>query len=158
MTAAVLTKKTITRTSNKRIGRMCGSGSAMSGPTTMKWSSGLNALARGPLHPMLNFFHASLKLEHKERTAAGKMRRVYKKAQTPLQRVLDSPEIPESIKAARRAEKAGLNAFALKAEIDRQLGAIAALRRPAITVSVIGRAAEKRIKRLARADPPRRGA
>src|SRR5688572_19152210 len=62
----------------------------------------LNALARGPLHPMLNFFHASLKLEHKERTAAGKMRRVYKKAQTPLQRVLDSPEIPESIKAARR--------------------------------------------------------
>lgn len=97
----------------------------------------LNALARGPLHQMLNFFHANLKLERKERTAAGKMRRVYKEARTPLQRVLDSPDIPESIKAARRAEKAGLNAFALKAEIDRQLRAISALRRPAMTVGVI---------------------
>jgi hypothetical protein len=97
----------------------------------------LNALARGPLHQMLNFFHASLKLEYKERTAAGKMRRVYKKAQTPLQRVLDSPEIPESTKAVRRAEKAGLNAFALKAEIDRHLRQIAAMRRPSTTVGMI---------------------
>jgi hypothetical protein len=48
----------------------------------------LNAVARGPLHQMLNFFHASLKLDHKERTAEGKMRRVYPKAQTPLRRVL----------------------------------------------------------------------
>ena len=97
----------------------------------------LNALARGPLHQMLNFFHASLKLERKERTDAGKMRRVYKEAQTPLQRVLNSPEIPESTKAARRAEKAGLNAFALKAQIDRQLREIAVVRRPSPTVGVI---------------------
>jgi hypothetical protein len=96
----------------------------------------LNAVARGPLHRMLNFFHASLKLEHKERTDTGKMRRVYPKAQTPLQRVLASPEIPESDKASLRAEKAGLNAFALKAEIDRQLREIAALRRPGVTVGV----------------------
>jgi hypothetical protein len=90
----------------------------------------LNALARGPLHQMLNFFHASLKLEHKERTAEGKIRRVYKKAKTPLQRVLDSPEIPESAKAPLRAEKAGLNAFTLKRQVDQQLREIAALRRP----------------------------
>jgi hypothetical protein len=91
----------------------------------------LNALARGPLSQMLNFFHASLKLEHKERTAAGKVRRVYNPARTPLQRVLDSPEIPESTKAALRAQKAALNAFALKAEVDRHLRQIAAMRRPA---------------------------
>jgi hypothetical protein len=97
----------------------------------------LNALARGPLHQMLNFFHASLKLDHKERMPSGKMRRVYKRAKTPLQRVLDSAEIPESTKAARCAEKAGLNAFALKAEIDRRLREIAAMRRPTITVGVI---------------------
>lgn len=97
----------------------------------------LNALARGPLHQMLNYFHASLKLERKERTDTGKPRRVYPKAQTPLQRVLESPEIPESAKAARRAEKASLNAFALKAQIDRQLREIAAARRPALTVGVI---------------------
>lgn len=97
----------------------------------------LNALARGPLHQMLNYFHASLKLERKERTETGKIRRVYPKAQTPLERVLNSPEIPESIKAERRAEKAGLNAFALKAQIDRQLREIAAMRRPARTVGLI---------------------
>jgi hypothetical protein len=94
----------------------------------------LNALARGPLNELLNFFHASLKLEKKERTAAGKIRRVYKQAQTPLQRVLDSPEIPVQTKALLRAQKAALNAFALKAEVDRQLREIAALRRPKVTV------------------------
>ena len=96
----------------------------------------LNALSRGPLNQMLNFFHASLKLEHKERTPEGKVRRIYKHAKTPLQRVLDSPEIAESTKAALRAEKAALNAFALKAEVDRQLREIAALRRPSVTVRV----------------------
>lgn len=97
----------------------------------------LNAVARGPLHQMLNFFHASLKLDHKERTAEGKMRRVYPKAQTPLRRVLASPEIAESTKVALRAQRAGLNAFALKAEVDRQLREIATLRRPAAAVAVI---------------------
>jgi hypothetical protein len=90
----------------------------------------LNALSRGPLNQMLNFFHASLKLEKKERTDTGKMRRTYPKAQTPLQRVLASPEIAESAKALLRAEKTRLNAFALKREVDQQLREIAALRRP----------------------------
>ena len=90
----------------------------------------LNALSRGPLNQMLNFFHASLKLEKKERTETGKMRRTYPKAQTPLQRVLDSPDVAESAKALLRAEKTRLNAFALKREVDQQLRQIAALRRP----------------------------
>jgi len=71
-----------------------------------------------------------------ERTPAGKIRRVYHQAQTPLQRVLDSPEIQEKTKGHLRAEKAGLNAFALKAEVDRQLRQIAAMRRPSATVRV----------------------
>ena len=96
----------------------------------------LNSVARGPLHQMLNFFHASLKLDHKEQTVEGKLRRIYPKAQTPLQRVLDSPEIAESTKARLRAEKARLNAFALKEQIDRQLREIATLRRPRVTVTV----------------------
>lgn len=90
----------------------------------------LNALSRGPLNQMLNFFHASLKLETKERTETGKIRRVYRKAQTPLQRVLASPEVTDSAKALLRAERARLNGFALKREVDRQLREIAALRRP----------------------------
>lgn len=90
----------------------------------------LNELSRGPLNQLLNFFHASLKLEKKERTETGKMRRIYPKAQTPLQRVLASPEIPEQDKAQLRAQKARLNAFALKREVDRQMRQIAAMRRP----------------------------
>jgi len=97
----------------------------------------LNTVARGPLHQMLNFFHASLKLHRKERTAEGKLRRIYPKAQTPLQRVLESPEIAESTKALLRVEKAGLNASALKEQIDRQIREIETVRRPRVTVAVI---------------------
>jgi hypothetical protein len=95
----------------------------------------VNDLARGPLHQMLNYFHASLKLERKDRTEAGKTRRVYGQAKTPLQRVLESPDIADNVKMERRAEKAALNAFALKAEIERQLRQIAKLRRPRTVVA-----------------------
>ena len=90
----------------------------------------LNALTRGPWHQMLNYFHASLKLEKKERTPEGKIRRLYKKAQSPLERVLESPEVKAAMKVELRAEKARLNPFALKREVDRQLQEIAAMRRP----------------------------
>ena len=89
----------------------------------------LNALARGPFHQMLNYFHASLKLESKERTAEGKIRRVYGKAKSPWERVLESPEVTAWTKARLRAEKARLNPFALKREVDRHLREIAAMRR-----------------------------
>ena len=90
----------------------------------------LNALARGPFHQMLNYFHASLKLESKERLAGGKIRRVYQKAKSPLERVLESPEVDAPTKARLRAEKARLNPFALKREVDQHLREIAAMRRP----------------------------
>jgi hypothetical protein len=90
----------------------------------------LNELARGPFNQMLNYFHASLKLESKERTPGGKIRRVYEKAKSPLERVLESPEVEPATKARLRAEKALLNPFALKREVDRRLREIAAMRRP----------------------------
>ena len=90
----------------------------------------LNHLARGPFHQMLNYFHASLKLESKERTADGKIRRVYEKARSPLERVLESPEVDAATKRRLKAEKARLNPVALKREVDRQLQEIAAMRRP----------------------------
>lgn len=89
----------------------------------------LNDLARGPLCQMLNYFHASLKLEGKERSGEGKARRVYGKAQTPLERVLASPEVGEETKSRLRADKAAQNPFALKREVDRGLREIARVRR-----------------------------
>lgn len=88
----------------------------------------INALAKGPYGQLLNYFHASLKLESKEREG-GRVRRVYRKAQTPLARVLASEEVSEETKRRLREEKAGLNPFALKREIARRLKEIAAIRR-----------------------------
>ena len=47
----------------------------------------MNVLVKGAYGQLLNYFHASLKLERKERKA-GKVQRIYGAAQTPLARVL----------------------------------------------------------------------
>jgi hypothetical protein len=88
----------------------------------------INALVKGAYGQLLNYFHASLKLDHQERTA-GKVRRVYGEAQTPLARVLASAEVTEATKQRLRQHKARLNPFALKQEVARSLKAIAAMRR-----------------------------
>jgi hypothetical protein len=87
----------------------------------------INELVKGPYGQMLNYFHASLKLERTERKE-GKVRRIYGAAQTPLARVLASAEVSEATKQRLRLEKAGLNPFALKLEVDRGLKAIAEMR------------------------------
>ena len=87
----------------------------------------INRLVKGPYGQMLNYFHASLKLESKERKA-GRVRRIYGAAQTPLARVLASAQVSLGTKVRLRAEKERLNPFALKQEVDRGLKAIAALR------------------------------
>src|ERR1043166_6794962 len=51
----------------------------------------INALAKGAYGQLLNYFHASLKLERKER-CHGRLKRIYGAAQTPLARGLASPE------------------------------------------------------------------
>src|ERR1039457_6456606 len=87
----------------------------------------INQLAKGPYGQLLNYFHASLKWERKERKA-GKVQRIYGAAQTPLARVLGSAEVTAPTKQRLREHKASLNPFALKQAVDRSLKEIAAMR------------------------------
>jgi len=87
----------------------------------------INQLVRGAYGQLLNYFHASLKLERKEKKE-GRWRRIYGEAKTPWARVLASSEVTEATKRHLRKEKAGLNPFALKQEVDRRLKQIAAMR------------------------------
>jgi len=88
----------------------------------------MNELVKGPYGQLLNYFHASLKLERKEQEE-GQVRRHYGKPKTPLTRVLASPQVTERTKARLRQHRASLNPFALKGEVDRRLKAINAIRR-----------------------------
>jgi hypothetical protein len=90
----------------------------------------MNQLLKGAYGKLLNYFHASLKLERKVRRH-GRMQRVYGPAQTPLARVLGSSEVTPQIKQRLGQEKAGLNPFALKGEVAKSLKRIAAIRRAA---------------------------
>jgi hypothetical protein len=87
----------------------------------------INKLVKGPYGQLLNYFHASLKLEGKERKD-GRVRRIYGQAQTPLARVLASVQVNAGTKVRLCAEKKRLNPFALKQEVARGLKAIAAMR------------------------------
>jgi hypothetical protein len=87
----------------------------------------INALAKGAYGQLLNFFHASLKVERKERVE-GRLKRIYGAAQTPLARVLASPEVTPEMKARLQQQKARLNPFALKQQVERSLKQIAAIR------------------------------
>ena len=88
----------------------------------------INALVKGAYGQLRNYFHASLKLESKERHD-GRIRRVYGKAQTPLARVLASSEVTAQTKQRLKEQKCGLNPFALKLEVARGLKEIGKLRR-----------------------------
>jgi hypothetical protein len=87
----------------------------------------MNTLVKGAYGQLLNFFHASLKLERKERQE-GQIKRIYGQAQTPLARVLASAQVTAQTKRRLKQEKAALNPFALKHEVSRSLKQIAALR------------------------------
>src|SRR5580693_1105148 len=87
----------------------------------------INRLTKGPYGQLLNFFHARLKLESKEKKD-GRVRRIYGEAQTPLARVLASAQVSQGTKVRLRAEKGRLNPFALKQEVSLGLKAIAAMR------------------------------
>jgi len=87
----------------------------------------MNALVKGAYGQLLNYFHASLKLERKEHKT-GKVRRIYGAAQTPLARVLASAEVTPATKARLLKHKASLNPFALKQAGTQSLQSISALR------------------------------
>jgi hypothetical protein len=88
----------------------------------------INELAKGAYGQLLNYFHASLKLDHKEHKG-GKVQRIYGAAQTPFARVLASAQVSQATKQRLVKQKAGLNPFALKQTVARNLQAISALRR-----------------------------
>jgi hypothetical protein len=88
----------------------------------------INTLVKGAYGQLLNYFHANLKLERKERVEGG-LRRVYGQAQTPLARVLASAQVSAPIKRRLEQEKARLNPFALKQVVGRSLKEIASKRR-----------------------------
>lgn len=88
----------------------------------------INELAKGAYGQLLNYFHASLKLERKDRSQ-GRLKRIYGPAQTPLARVLASAEVSPQTKQRLRQHKERLNPFALKQEVHQSLKQIAALRR-----------------------------
>lgn len=87
----------------------------------------INTLINKAYGPLLNFFHASLKLDRKERIH-GRLKRIYGEAQTPLARVLASAEVSVQTKQRLQREKARLNPFALKRVINRSLKEIASRR------------------------------
>lgn len=80
----------------------------------------INALCKGALGQLLNFFLPSLKLESKRREGS-KTVRVYGAAQTPLARVLARSEVSAPKKAELQALRQQLNPFALRREVDRRL-------------------------------------
>src|SRR5712692_1341584 len=88
----------------------------------------INTLVKGAYGQLLNYFHASLKLERKEHKG-GRIQRIYGAAQTPLARVLASAEVSEATKQGLRQHKAKLNPFALKQVVTQSLKAISATRR-----------------------------
>src|SRR5215204_4653130 len=68
-----------------------------------------------------NHFKPTFKLLRREKKA-GKTKRLYEKEpQTPYQRLLASPEIPETTKDTLRAKHAALDPFALKKSIEVKL-------------------------------------
>jgi hypothetical protein len=87
----------------------------------------INALIKKAYGPLLNFFHASLKLQRKERTQ-GRLKRIYGEAQTPLARVLASAQVSPQTKRRLEQEKARLNPFALKQVVAQSLKEIGSQR------------------------------
>lgn len=68
-----------------------------------------------------NHFKPTFKLLRREKKE-GKTKRLYEKEpQTPYQRLLASPDVPEATKAALRAKHAALDPFALKKSIEVKL-------------------------------------
>jgi hypothetical protein len=76
----------------------------------------LNRLYK-PLRVYINYFQPVMVLIEKERDGA-KVKKKYDQAKTPYQRVLESPEVCEEVKARLREEYLTLNPAALLREIN----------------------------------------
>ena len=76
--------------------------------------------------PLQNHFCPSLKLKEKYRNGAKYIKK-YHSPQTPYQRIIEHPNIPETTKAELRKQHEKLNPFAIKAGIEQQLKLIFSL-------------------------------
>jgi hypothetical protein len=70
--------------------------------------------------PLQNHFCPNQKLKEKQRCGA-KYKKKYHPPQTPYQRIIDHPDVPESVKDALKNQHDSLNPFAIKAAIEQQL-------------------------------------
>lgn len=68
-----------------------------------------------------NHFKPTFKLLRREKQDGKTKRRYEPRPQTPYQRLLESPDIPETTKARLRTEHAALDPFALKKSIEAKL-------------------------------------
>ena len=87
----------------------------------------INELYRlwGRLH---NWFCPTFKLKEKKRDGA-KIRKLYERPETPLQRLMRSAEVEEKTKRLMKEEMRELDPFELKAQIEAQLRRVFALQR-----------------------------
>jgi hypothetical protein len=88
----------------------------------------INALCKGSLNQLLNYFLPTMKLESKERVGS-KVVRKYGPTMTPLRRVLACAEVSAATKERLRAEQRASNPFALTREVERQMKVIEQNRR-----------------------------
>ena len=81
----------------------------------------MNDLYANQWSQFTNHFKPTFKLLRREKKG-GKTVRIYeKKPKSPYQRLLESPDIPETTKAKLRAQHAALDPFALKKNIEAKL-------------------------------------
>jgi hypothetical protein len=83
----------------------------------------INDLYANEFSLLQNYFQPSFKLQSKERVGA-KIKKRYGKPQTPYQRVIASPDVPDDTKAKLKARFASLDPFALRSSIESKLKAI----------------------------------
>jgi hypothetical protein len=88
----------------------------------------INALCKGALNQLLNYFLPTMKLESKERVGS-KVVRKYGETMTPLRRALACAEVSAPTKERLRAEQRASNPFALTREVERQMKVIEQNRR-----------------------------
>ena len=88
----------------------------------------MNALVTGAYGQLLNYFHASLKLDHKERKG-GKVQRIYGACPNAAGAGAGQPGGDRVHQATVAAGQGGLKPFALKQLVTRSMKAISAMRR-----------------------------
>lgn len=84
----------------------------------------INRLYREAWEPLHNFFLPSVKLVEKRKTEDGRWHKVYDTPRTPCDRLLDRPDLPAETRACLLDQRARLNPFVLKLQIETLLAEV----------------------------------